>query len=126
MATIFTKILNREIPGQIVYEDGDFFAILDIHPKSSGHTLLIPKEEVANLHEVSEELGQKIIPTLQKVSKQIKEKLNADGIKIIQNNGESAGQVVMHLHFHIIPYYLDNTKALAKENLEEIAKKIVS
>lgn len=124
MTTVFTKILNKEIPGHIIYEDDNFFALLDIFPKGKGHTLLIPKLEVVDLFELPDDLVSEIMVVAKKISSIIKETLEADAIKLMQNNGKAAGQEVMHYHLHIIPFYEDSSKNNDKENLEKVAERL--
>lgn len=102
---IFCKIANGEIPTNTVYEDEDFRAILDMGPAAKGHTLLLPKEHADNLFELSDETAQKALVIAKKIGKKLVDKLGADGLNIVQNNGEIAGQTVMHFHIHIIPRY---------------------
>lgn len=102
---IFCKIANGEIPSRTVYEDEDFRAILDLGPATQGHTLILPKEHAANLLELPEDTAAKVLPVAQKIAAQLREKLGWDGLNLIQNNGETAGQTVMHFHLHIIPRY---------------------
>ena len=102
---IFCKIANGEIPGRTVYEDEDFRAILDLGPASKGHTLILPKNHYANLYELPEEVAAKVMPVAKKIGECIKSKFSCDGLNLVQNNGESAGQTVMHFHMHLIPRY---------------------
>ena len=102
---IFCKIANGDIPSKTLYEDEDFRVILDLGPATKGHALILPKE-----HE---------------------EKLNCDGLNIVQNNGEAAGQTVQHFHMHLIPRYVnDGQKILwtpgesTPEELEEVRRTI--
>ena len=102
---IFCKIANGEIPSRTVYEDEDFRAILDLGPATAGHTLILPKDHAANLFELPEETAKKVLPVAQKVAGLLKDKLGCLGLNLVQNNGELAGQTVMHFHLHIIPRY---------------------
>lgn len=129
---IFCKIANGEIPSRTVYEDEDFRAILDLSPATQGHTLILPKEHAANLLELPEDTAAKVLPVAQKIAAQLKEKLGWDGLNLIQNNGETAGQTVMHFHLHIIPRYRgDGQKILwdptqpEAEELDRVYHKIV-
>lgn len=106
---IFCKIANGEIPSATVYEDGDFRAILDLNPASKGHTLIIPKKHAANLFELPEETAEKVLPIAKKLGARLKEGLHAEGLNVVQNNGEAAGQTVMHFHMHLIPRYNNDT-----------------
>ena len=88
-----------------IYEDEDQIAILDINPISRGHTLVIPKRHYENLHEMPFNEALKLFQAVYKVSIGLTEALKPDGFRLMQNNGRVAGQVVMHVHFHIIPFY---------------------
>ena len=103
MPTIFTRIIRGEIPSLKVYEDDHVFAFLDINPLSPGHVLLIPKEEKAFLHELSDESAAAIGRVLPRLCRAVKEASGTGDYNILQNNGAAAHQVVMHVHFHIIP-----------------------
>jgi histidine triad (HIT) family protein len=102
---IFCKIAAGEIPSYTIYEDGDFKAFMDISPASKGHTVLIPKEHADNLFELNEETASKVLPIAAKVAKALKAELGCDGLNLLQNNGETAGQTVFHFHMHLIPRY---------------------
>jgi histidine triad (HIT) family protein len=101
--TVFDKILSGEIPCHKVYEDEHVLAFLDIGPLSRGHTLVIPKERRAFLHELSDEAAAAIGRVLPKLCRAVVEATGATAYNILQNNGTEAHQVVMHVHFHIIP-----------------------
>ncbi len=105
METIFSKIINREIPATIVYEDEYTLAFLDAHPVNPGHTLVVPKKYFKNLYDIDSETLAHIAETVQKVAIAVKQAMQADGINIHQNNDEAAGQVVFHTHTHIIPRF---------------------
>ena len=102
---IFCKIANGEIPSSTVYEDGDFRAILDLGPASKGHTLIMPKHHYADVTELPADLAGKVLPVAARIGAQMKAKLGCAGFNLVQNNGEAAGQTVMHFHMHIIPRY---------------------
>ncbi|MGY3480594.1 MULTISPECIES: HIT family protein [Staphylococcus] len=103
--TIFSKIINGEIPSYKVYEDEYVYAFLDISQVTKGHTLLVPKKISANIFETDSETMKHIGVALPKVANAIKDAFNPDGLNIIQNNGEFADQSVFHLHFHLLPRY---------------------
>ena len=103
MSTIFQKILNGEIPCHKVYENDHVLAFLDVAPLSRGHTLVIPKQSVAYLHELTEESGRALGEALVKVSQAVVEVTGVSEYNILQNNGVAANQAVFHVHFHIIP-----------------------
>lgn len=102
---IFCKIANGEIPSATLYEDEDFRVILDLGPASKGHALVLPKEHAANIYELPDELAAKAMVVAKKVAAALQEGLKCDGLNIVQNNGELAGQTVFHFHIHIIPRY---------------------
>lgn len=102
---IFCKIAAGEIPSNSIYEDEDFKVILDINPASKGHAVILPKNHAANIFELSDEDAEKIFKVAKKCSAAMMEVLHCDGINILQNNGEAAGQTVFHLHVHLIPRY---------------------
>lgn len=106
---IFCKIANGEIPSATLYEDEDFRVILDLGPASKGHALILPKEHAANIFELPDDLAAKAIVLAKKIAATLKEGLHADGVNIVQNNGEAAGQTVFHFHMHIIPRYKGDT-----------------
>lgn len=101
--TVFTKIINGEIPCFKIHEDEHTFAFLDINPLSPGHTLLIPKEQVATLDELSDEAAAAIGRILPRLCRAIVKATGIADYNILQNNGELAHQAVNHVHFHIIP-----------------------
>lgn len=103
MSTIFDKILDGEIPCQKVYEDEHVLAFLDINPLSRGHTLIIPKERKAMLHELSDEQAAAIGRVLPRIARAVLKATGATYYNVLQNNGAPAHQAVMHVHFHIIP-----------------------
>ena len=100
---IFCLIANGQIPSNTVYEDEDFRAILDISPAAKGHVLILPKEHYADLFELPDETAKKVLPLAKKIAAAVKVAMNADGVNLVQNNGEAAGQTVRHFHLHIIP-----------------------
>lgn len=101
--TIFDKILAGEIPCHRVYEDDLVLAFLDINPISVGHTLVIPKERAAFLHEMTDESAAAIGRVLPQLARAAMQASGASAYNILQNNGASAHQAVFHVHFHIIP-----------------------
>ena len=101
--TVFDKILAGEIPCHRVYEDDHVLAFLDIAPLSRGHVLVIPKERKAHLHELSDASAAAIGRIMPRLCRAVLEATGAKAYNILQNNGTAAHQVVMHVHFHIIP-----------------------
>jgi histidine triad (HIT) family protein len=102
-STIFEKIIKREIPAHIVYEDDETIAILDINPKTLGHTIVIPKTVSQNLLEMNPASLGEYFKVVQKVAKAIKESLNTKGCLFLLD-----GREVAHTHTHIIPRYTDD------------------
>lgn len=105
---IFCKIANKEIPGKIIYEDDICLAFMDLSQTTNGHTLVIPKKHFKNFLEVDDETLAHTIKITKQVANLIVEKLNANGVNILTNANEVAGQTVMHFHLHIIPRYDNN------------------
>ena len=109
---IFCKIANGEIPSKTLYEDGDFRVILDLGPATRGHALILPREHADNLYELPEDTAAKVFVLAKKMATKMTEKLHCDGLNIVQNNGEAAGQTVRHFHMHLIPRYKDDQVGL--------------
>jgi histidine triad (HIT) family protein len=107
--TIFGRILDGEIPCHRVYEDEHVLAFLDVGPLSLGHVLVIPKERVAFLHELSDESGAAIGRVLPRLAKAMLEVTGCADYNVLQNNGAAANQAVFHVHFHIIPKHADGS-----------------
>ena len=101
--TIFDKIIAGEIPCHKVYEDQHVLAFLDISPLSPGHTLVIPKERKAQLHMLSDDASAAVGRVLPRLCRAVMRATGATAYNLLQNTGSAAHQVVMHVHFHIIP-----------------------
>ncbi len=111
MDCLFCQIINGKVPSYKVYEDDKVFAFLDIAPVNYGHTLVVPKKHFANLEEIDEEYLSAVILAVKKIGASIKKNLGVEAYNATVNNGELAGQVINHLHFHIIPRHKgDNLK----------------
>ena len=102
---IFCKIVQKDIPGKIIYEDDVCLAFLDLSQTTDGHTLVIPKKHYKNILEVNDETLTHLIVVTKKLANKIVKNLNANGVNILTNANEIAGQTVMHFHIHIIPRY---------------------
>ncbi len=100
---IFCKIAKGEIKSDRVAETNNFFAVLDINPKSIGHTLIIPKKHFATLLDIPNKLGQELLEITKSVASKILDEKKGDGFNVIMNNLSCAGQIIMHAHLHIIP-----------------------
>ena len=103
MSCIFCEIIKGNIPSNKIYEDEDVYAFLDIMPISYGHTLVIPKEHYANIEDIPEEVLSKLILGVKKVGKAVKDGLGAPGYNVCENNDPVSGQIVPHIHFHVVP-----------------------
>ena len=100
---LFCKMVAGQIPVAKIYEDEDVLAFLDIGPISDGHTLVIPKQHFEKLHDCTPELLGKVGSQMCKIAGAVVTAMDSDGYNILCNNGRAAGQLIKHLHFHIIP-----------------------
>jgi histidine triad (HIT) family protein len=100
---IFAKILRGELPAYKVYEDDKAFAFLDIMPRAAGHTLVIPKAPARNILDIDADALAELIKTTQKIARAAVKAFDADGLTVQQFNEPAGGQVVFHLHVHVIP-----------------------
>ena len=102
---IFCKIGRGEIPSATVYETPEFKCFLDLAPGNKGHALLIPKEHFANVFEIDADTAGKLFSLGKEIARAIKDETGCDGMNLVQNNGECAGQTVHHFHLHFIPRF---------------------
>lgn len=130
MNCIFCKIIAGEIPSYKVFENEHVFAFLDIHPNNPGHTLVIPKQHFENLLETPPGILHHITDAVQAIAPQVMDVVGAHGFNMVVNTGAVSGQVVMHMHTHIIPRF-DNDglrhwpgKEVSSEELAVAAEKI--
>lgn len=107
---IFCKIMDREIPSKIIFENDLNIAFLDISPISKGHTIVIPKTHYSNLEDIPDYDLTELYRVVKQLGIQIHKKLKIDGYNILQNNFAAAGQVIKHFHVHIIPRNFDDEK----------------
>jgi len=128
---IFCKIVSGRIPSIKLYENDSVLVFMDIGPISDGHILVIPKQHYAHLDQTPPEVVIQISQTLPMLAAAVQKAVNADGYNLLCNNGKAAGQVVEHLHFHIIPrHYNDGvfnrwpSYVYQEGKAEKIAKKI--
>ncbi len=101
--TIFMKIIRREIPADIVYEDEDTLAFLDAKPVVPGHTLVVPKKYAQNIFDIDDASLAAIMHTVRKIAPAVRDAVGAHGVHINSNHGAAAGQIIFHMHVHIIP-----------------------
>ena len=113
---IFCKIVRGELPSEKIYEDENTFAFLDRKPVNPGHTLVIPKKHSDNLYEADDSDLAATIVMARKVASAIKKALGAQGINVHINNDRAAGQVVFHIHLHVIPRYNGDGRELWRGN----------
>jgi histidine triad (HIT) family protein len=131
---LFCKIVKGEIPAKKVYEDANVIAFLDINPRNPGHTLVIPKDHHETLFDLPDADIRGYFSSMKRVAVLVRNGTKAHGISVCQNNGSAAGQVVAHLHFHIIPRFMNEgpsalegilqVKKMNEEALDQIASAI--
>lgn len=110
---IFCKIVGREVPSSVVYEDDSFFGIMDISPANKGHVILLSKNHIADVFSLDGETARKAMTAVSKIATAMRHILKCDGINVLQNNGEAAGQTVFHYHIHVIPRYKEDGVTIA-------------
>ena len=128
---IFCKIVRKQAPASIIYEDETVMAFLDIRPLNEGHTLVIPKKHYVDIFDTPEDQLSQVHMVVKQVSIAVKKATNADGISIIQQNGKAGGQEIFHFHVHVVPRFegqkLPSFSVLSeveRTKLEVTAKKI--
>ena len=134
MECLFCKIINKEIKTEIVYEDDDTLAFLDIHPRAPGHIMVIPKKHAENILDLPDDKIEPVFRAVKKVTEMINKTLSPDGFTIGINHGKVSGQAIDHLHVHIIPRWKndhgDSIHSVVnnppKESIKDIADKIRS
>ena len=130
MASIFTQIIDRKLPGFFVFEDQNHVAILDKYPIDHGHTLVIPKKPYELLTEMPQNEVAELFSLVPIIAVAVKKATGADAFSIAQNNGKAAKQIIPHVHVHIIPRYSNKGTVWTKRNipddseLEDLSKKI--
>lgn len=121
---IFCKLANGVFPTNSIYEDDKFNVILDMGPATKGHALILPKEHADNLMELPDETAAAAMVLAKKLSTKMIKVLGADGLNVVQNNGEAAGQTVMHYHLHLIPRYKDDNQHILWEPRESSSEEL--
>jgi histidine triad (HIT) family protein len=126
--SIFTKIINREIPGFIPYQDDVVAVLISLE----GHPMVIPKIEYRDIFALPEDVAAQIMKVAVRVAKALKDVTNCDGVNIVQSNGSAAGQEVFHFHLHIKPRFVDDTVVFkwdtatkSEDSRRELNKKII-
>ncbi|MCR5737213.1 MAG: HIT domain-containing protein [Eubacterium sp.] len=125
---IFCKLANGVFETNTLFEDENFRVIFDASPATVGHVLIIPKEHYANVFEIPEDLAGKAYILAKKVAAVLKEVTGCNGVNILQNNGEAAGQTVFHFHMHVVPRYDEKIitwvqKEAEQNKIDEIIEK---
>ncbi len=130
---LFCNIASGKIPAKIIYDSPDIMAFLDIRPANPGHVLVIPKEHIETLQDLPEDMNSALLQIVKIIAQAQVEAIGAQGVNVLQNNGEIAGQAVPHLHIHVIPRYKDDKIAfnwtpigLKPEQMGEIQKRLIS
>lgn len=132
MDCLFCKIIKKEIPAEIIYDDDKTMAILDVNPRSPGHTMILPKIHAENILDLPEEKIEGVFKAVKKVTELLNKSLKPEGFTIGINHGKISGQVIDHLHIHIIPRFKDDGGGSVhsvvnnppKESLRKIKNKI--
>ena len=128
---VFCKIVRKEAPASILYEDDTTLVFLYIRPLNEGHTLVIPKAHYETVYDMPEDLVCNIYKLVKRMAVAVKAATKADGITVIQQNGHAAGQEIFHMHVHVVPrfegqklpHFRDIPNA-SREQLEQAAEKI--
>jgi histidine triad (HIT) family protein len=130
---IFCKLANGEIPTNALYEDDVVKVIFDLGPASKGHVLILPKNHFDNIYSMDSDTAAHVFQVAVKMANAMKAALNFDGLNIVQNNGEIAGQTVFHFHLHLIPRYEGDTVnvtwvpgEITSEEVAELKEKIAA
>ena len=128
---IFCKIVKKQAPASIIYEDETVIVFLDKRPLNEGHTLVIPKKHYVDIFGIPENQLSQVHKVAQQVSLAVKKATKADGISIIQQNGKAAAQDIFHLHVHVVPRFegqklprFSELKEVERGKLDEMAKRI--
>ena len=128
---IFCRIVQRQVPASLVFEDEKVMAFLDIRPLNEGHTLVIPKAHYESIFDIPKESIAYLHGITKRIAIAVEKATKADGISIIQQNGKAAGQDIFHLHVHVIPRYEDQKlpsfseiSEVDREKLSQTAQKI--
>jgi len=128
---LFCAIIDGELPSYKLYEDEYFYVMLDRFPKCMGHILILPKHHAPHIFTLREEESQRLFPLAQKIAAAMQRTLGFNGLNLLQNNGEAAGQEVNHFHLHLIPRYEGDAMAIQyrrqdppQEEFEEMTEKL--
>jgi len=114
MDCIFCAIGEGKAPAEVVFEDEETLAFMDINPANPGHTLVIPKQHIRNIYELDEETATAVMKATVKIAGAIKRALQPDGMNLVQSNERAASQEIFHFHIHIIPRWYGDGLRLAR------------
>ena len=114
MDCIFCAIAEGRAPAEVVFEDGETLAFMDINPANPGHTLVIPKRHVRDIYELDGETAAVVMKTTVKVARAVRMALQPDGMNLVQSNERAGGQEIFHFHIHVIPRWYDDGLRLAR------------
>ncbi len=131
MDCIFCAIIEGRAPAEVIFEDEETMAFMDINPANPGHTLVVPKQHVRDIYELDEGAAAAVMRTAVRVARAIKAALQPDGLNLLQSNGRAGGQAVFHLHMHVIPRWYGDGLHLARppvrrerQAIKEVAARI--
>jgi histidine triad (HIT) family protein len=131
LTCVFCRIVRKEAPASILYEDDRVLVFLDIRPLNEGHTLVIPKKHYETVYDMPEDLVSYTYKLVKRMAVAVKAATEADGITIIQQNGHAAGQEIFHMHVHVVPRYAGqklphfrDIPDASREQLERAAEQI--
>ncbi len=126
MYCLFCKIINKEIPAKVIFENEAAIAVLDIHPCAPGHTVVLPKHHTPALIELTDEHVGPVFLVVKEVAKKLKNVLKYDGLTIGINQGRKAGQEIDHLHIHLIPRWGNDGGGSVQSVVNNQTKKDIS
>ncbi|MDQ7779504.1 MAG: HIT family protein [Planctomycetota bacterium] len=128
---VFCRIVAGELPSARIYEDDKTVAFLDINPIVRGHALVLTRDHYEGVDDIPEQLLRELAASVKKVARSVKQGMNAEGVNILLNNGRCSGQIVPHIHFHVIPRSTNDGVAFqwsprqySSSELDEVAARI--
>jgi histidine triad (HIT) family protein len=121
---VFCKVINDELPSYKIFEDEQTVAFLDINPINPGHLLVIPKIHAERLSKLDEQSALALFKTVKKIEETVSEMPECNGTNLIQNNGKSAGQLINHVHFHVVPRTKGDSFRFKYDKVDESKKQL--
>jgi histidine triad (HIT) family protein len=127
--------VKKEAPASVVYEDSDVVALLDVNPVQEGHALVIPKKHFVDIWDIDPEVLSKIVSVTKRLSRRMKEVMDAEGVNTFSASGKPAGQEIYHFHMHVIPlgkgertkfakWWLSSVRRADRTDLDRLAEKL--